>query len=66
MTDKDAIGLSAPLTLSVNEGASGQFSVSLSSEPTSQVMVDISGYQGTDLTVDPSILVFDVENWSQQ
>ncbi|MCY4223580.1 MAG: alpha-amylase family glycosyl hydrolase [Bacteroidetes bacterium] len=66
VTDKDAIGLSAPLTLSVNEGASGQFSVSLSSEPTSQVMVDISGYQGTDLTVDPSILVFDVENWSQQ
>ncbi len=64
VTDNDAAGLSAPQTLSVNEGETAEFAVSLSSFPTADVTVQITGSRGSDLTITPSSLTFTNQSWS--
>ena len=75
LTDNDTAGLVfTPDPVSVNEGGSSSYTVVLTSEPTANVTVSISGQGGsTDLTVDtdsgtPSnqnTLTFTASNWNQ-
>ena len=61
-----------PDTVSVNEGASGSYTVALAREPSANVTVTISGQEGSDLTVDTdsvmvgaqATLTFTTSNWS--
>ena len=59
--DNDSRGVTVdPTSLTVNEGASGSYSVVLDTEPTGNVTVTITGVSG-DVTVDPSQLTFVVD-----
>ena len=65
VTDDDVPGLVvAPEVLGITEGTSESFSVELSAAPSTDVMVTIIGYAGTDLTLDPTSLIFTTTNWS--
>ncbi len=53
-----------PTTVDVNEGSKATLEVSLSSEPTGDVMVSIPAFTDADLTRDVSSLMFTVLNYS--
>ena len=66
ITDDDAAGLDAPPSVSLAEGSTGSFDLSLRSEPLDAVTVTLTGYSGSDLTLTtPGSLVFGPGNWSQ-
>ena len=75
LTDDDTAGLAFnPNAVSMGEGATGSYTVVLTSEPTADVTVTISGQGGsTDLTLDTdsvqageqSTLTFTAANWDQ-
>ena len=62
--DDESAGLVLSKT-SVNpgEGSSESYTVNLSSEPTAQVTVAITGDSGTDLSLNTSSLTFTTSNW---
>ena len=70
VTDNDSAGVTvSPTTLSITEGASGSYSVELTSEPTGDVVVEISGHTGDGVvTVDGSSsvvsLTFTTASWN--
>ena len=65
--DDDEAGVTvSPTTLTISEGGDATYTVVLTSEPTEDVTVTVSGYANTDATVSPSILTFSDSNWSQQ
>ena len=49
ISDKDAGSIIAPAALTIAEGSTGAFKVSLSNAPSEDVTVAITGYTGTDL-----------------
>ena len=53
----------SPTTLTISEGEEAQYSVKLSSEPTTTVTVELSGHEGTDLNLDKTSLSFTAANW---
>jgi len=53
-----------PLSLEIQEGESGEFSVNLTAQPTSLITVAITGYNGTDLTPLTTELSFSSSDWS--
>ena len=60
VNDNDPLGISiSPLALTVDEGESADYAVSLDTEPTVAVTVTISGHTGTDLTLSGSTLASD-------
>ena len=65
VTDDDTPGLelSKP-ELAVTEGASASYTVALTSQPTGQVTVTVSGTAGTDLSVVENTLTFSRTNWN--
>ncbi len=65
--ENDTPGIRAPETVTVAEGSSNSFDVSLSSEPSEKVTVTVEGYAGTDLGAtppNPRILTFDDTSWN--
>ena len=66
VTDDDTAGLVVPTSLTVAEGDDAEYTVRLSTQPTAQVTVAITGHSGTDLTLDPSSarLTFTTSNWN--
>ncbi len=65
--ENDTPGIRMPATVTVVEGSSNSFDVSLSSEPSEKVTVTVEGYAGTDLEAtspNPRILTFDDTNWN--
>ena len=63
--DDDSAGLVlSEETLEPDEGGIASYTVSLSSEPTAEVTVTITGQASTDLTLDKSSLTFTTSNWS--
>ena len=65
VTDDDTAGLAfSPDPASVNEGATGSYTVVLTSQPTADVTVTISGHGGSDLTIGSASLTFTSANWS--
>ena len=60
--------LVAPTELTVDEGdtAGDTYGVSLTSQPTADVTVTVSGQAGTDVQVAPASLTFATENWAAE
>ena len=68
LTDDDERGVTASQTaVSVDEDSSTSYTVVLTSEPTAEVTVTVSGTSGTDLTapVENLALSFTPENWRE-
>ena len=64
ITEDDTAGVSIePTELTVAEGGSASYTVALDSQPTAEVTIDISGHDGTDVSVDRSTLTFTADNW---
>ncbi len=65
ITDDETKGIliSAAPSLNVLEGTSASYTVKLSSRPTGAVAVDLSGHQGTDLSLSRARLSFGASNW---
>ena len=64
VTDNDTPGVTvAPTSLTVGEGDMGTYTVKLNTQPSGDVMVDISS-NNTDVTVSPSSLTFTAGNWN--
>ncbi len=61
--DDDQAGMDVPITVSVLEGASETFELSLTSEPEGEVTVEMNWPAGTDLTVTPVRRIFTPDNW---
>ena len=53
----------SPTALTISEGEEAQYSVKLSSEPTTSVTVELSGQEETVLNLDKTSLTFTSENW---
>ena len=64
LDDEEATLVLAPLSFRVAEGGAGSFTVKLSAEPTGTVTVTITGFSGTDLTLDKTSLTFTTSNWN--
>ena len=66
VTDDDTAGTLtlSTTTLTVAEGADAAYTVRLSSQPTAQVTVAITGQAGTDLTLDTASLTFTTATWN--
>ena len=65
VTDDDDVGLTlSATTLGVAEGDDGEYTVRLSTQPTAQVTVAITGQAGTDLTLDATSLTFTTATWN--
>ena len=65
ITDDDTRGVTVtPAILTVDEGLSDSYDVVLTSEPTGDVSVAITAPANTDITVDPTTLIFTTSNWS--
>ncbi len=54
----------APAAMTIVEGESGDFTVVLSEEPTANVTVTIVRSDGTDASLNKSVLIFTPSNWS--
>ena len=62
--DDDAAGVIISQTsLSLDEGTSGNYTVNLNTQPTGNVMIDISSSNG-EVTTNPSALTFTDGNWA--
>ena len=64
ISDNDVAALRAPTSAVVPEGDSRDLSVALSSQPTAEVTVTVSGHAGTDLTPAPLELTFTPTDWN--
>ena len=65
ITDNDTRGVTVrPTSLRIEEGATGEYTVVLGSEPTGDVTVTIDAPTNTDITVDRPSLTFTSSNWS--
>ena len=66
ITDNDTRGVTVrPTSLRIDEGATGEYTVVLGSEPTGDVTVKIDApTNNTDITVDSPSLTFTSSNWS--
>ncbi len=53
-----------PVAMTIVEGESGDFTVVLSEEPTANVTVTIVRSDGTDASLNKSVLIFTPSNWS--
>ena len=65
VTDDDTAAITvSPTTLSVNEGATGTYTVKLTAQPGAAVTVSIAPPGGSGVTVSPAVLTFTTGNWS--
>ncbi len=65
ITDNDEAGIQAPVSVSVVEGRTRTFNLSLTSEPPGEVTVMMTTPSGTDLTLTPAVRVFTPGSWNQ-
>ena len=66
VTDNDTPGLVIPSRVRVDEGNSAAYTVKLATEPTASVVVAISGFEDSDLTLDETSLTFTTTNWNTE
>ncbi len=66
VTDDDRPGtvVLSPTALGVAEGADAEYTVRLSSQPTAEVTVAVTGQASTDLTLDTASLTFTTSTWN--
>ena len=64
ITEDDTAGVSiTPTSLTVPEGQSRDYTVVLTTKPSADVTVTISGHDGTDVSLDKTTLAFTSQNW---
>ncbi len=64
VTDDDTAGVSvSETTLTVDEGGRGSYTVRLNTQPTSNVVINVTKTGSTDVTVSPATLTFTPSNW---
>ncbi len=65
VTDDDTAGATVSAsTLTVAEGGSGSYTVRLNTQPTSDVVINVTKSGSSDVTVSPATLTFTNSNWS--
>ena len=69
ITDDDSVGITiTPTDLTIREGSSKDYEIVLTSEPSEEATVTVSGHENTDLTFTglsaSSTLTFTTSNWS--
>lgn len=65
VTDDDDLGVVVdPTALTIDEGSTGTYRVSLSALPQGDVTVTVTEPASSDITVDPGTLTFTTSNWS--
>ena len=62
--DNDTSGILAPVSLEMDEGQSETVQISLMTQPSSEVNVTITGYEGTDLVPDQEMLTFTQDSYN--
>ena len=63
VTDNDEVGLRLADSLSLTEGGRSQYKVALTTQPTGDVTLAITGHEGTDVTPDKTALRFTAADW---
>ena len=64
VTDDDTAGVSvSETTLTVDEGGRGSYTVRLNTQPTSDVVINVTKTGSPDVTVSPATLTFTKTNW---
>ncbi|MCY4558953.1 MAG: hypothetical protein OXF79_21775, partial [Chloroflexi bacterium] len=66
ITDNDVASVVAPGSAVVPEGGTSDLSVALSSPPTADVRVTLTGHATTDLTPTPTVLTFTTTDWNAE
>ncbi len=64
--DTDEAGIKAPEDITIQEGATTTFMVSLAAEPSAPVTVNLTGHTGTQLILSTSSLSFTSVNWQTE
>ena len=65
VTDDDTAGVTvSETTLTVTEGGSATYTVRLNTQPTSDVVINVTKSGSPDVTVSPATLTFSTANWS--
>ena len=65
ITDLDMPGISTPTSVEFNEGETTSINIALTTQPSSDVTVTLSGHENTDLMLDVNVLTFTTSNWNQ-
>ncbi len=63
ITDNDEAQIIADEDVTLEEGGTFSFEVSLSAQPSSSVTVTLTGHAGTDLMLDQNLLIFTPATW---
>ncbi|MYJ57125.1 MAG: T9SS type A sorting domain-containing protein, partial [Rhodothermaceae bacterium] len=66
ITDLDMPGISTPASVEFMEGDMTSFNVALTTQPSSDVTVTLTGHENTDLMLDLNVLTFTASNWDQE
>ncbi|MDE2825801.1 MAG: spondin domain-containing protein [Bacteroidota bacterium] len=66
ITDLDMPGISTPTSVELMEGEMTSIHVSLTTQPSSDVTVTLTGHENTDLMLDLNVLTFTTSNWNQE
>ena len=64
ITDLDMPGISTPTSVELTEGEMTSINVALTTQPSSDVTVTLSGHENTDLMLDVNVLTFTTSNWN--
>ncbi|MXY08383.1 MAG: T9SS type A sorting domain-containing protein, partial [Rhodothermaceae bacterium] len=66
ITDLDMPGISTPTSVEFNEGETTSINIALTTQPSGDVTVTLTGHENTDLTLDLNVLTFTTSNWNQE
>ena len=66
ITDLDMPGISTPASVEFMEGDMTSINVALTTQPSSDVTVTLTGHENTDLMLDLNVLTFTASNWDQE
>ena len=66
ITDLDIPGISTPTSVEFNEGETTSINIALTTQPSGDVTVTLTGHENTDLTLDLNVLTFTTSNWNQE
>ena len=66
ITDLDMPGISTPTSIELMEGEMTSIDVALTTQPSGDVTLTLTGHENTDLTLDLNVLTFTASNWDQE
>ena len=66
ITDVDMPGISTLASVELTEGEMTSINVALTTQPSGDVTLTLTGHENTDLTLDLNVLTFTASNWDQE